>query len=741
MRKNKFIFIFFAITILTIAFCRDVSAQITNILMDPALDIARFSPYKIKADISGSPTSASVEVSAINWDDPNGPWDYYADGTPDSQARTRTMSYDSGEGKWISQNIYPDDIYPEIFFTSSTITWNNVPSIINLRRNNYHLLHFDNPFTMAGNMNFFVEINAEPVSTVNSADLAVYLVRKNKDISFFNSDWRNDVDDVELIGTIGKDRVFHHNHVTGKSSHHLIPLTANMDGTVGMKNLDISGDFWIVLYSTSPNVNRGWNLKYHAPSVCDNTNRWYRGDQSGWKTTAQSGCPDSHIHIARRGTTSDGSKAIVTANYLDSDSVLSTEEFYFEPLPNLPPVATNFTSPIPGGNYGENINISWNPASDPNDDSLTYTITLLDSTGNEIGPLVSNASGTSFAWDVSSINNGEYGLKGQICDDDASPLCTNFYLASNFFISKSEPIYSLSEISISSNNKSDDSLAGDGDTVELSFVSSNESIENISVQMYSGGYEVTNPVSISKQGTIWTASYVVSANDYEGTVSFVISADNLDLQYSETTDISNVVVFREEKTQEEEEEVNGEDEDNNLEQQSKPSISSWKAGFYEDLKSKLCVKKVRLEIRGKRFDKKAKVRIGGNKPFKTDRRSSRKIIASFCYDKLLQDKTNPNKTITIINPGVESEKADKKINIKKIKKSFKKDDFNMQTSEGVRNIQTVLSNLGYLDSQYVTGFYGNMTINAIRKFQADYGIMQTGFVGPTTKVKLAEKAG
>ena len=40
---------------------------------------------------------------------------------------------------------------------------------------------------MAGSMNFFVEINAEPVSLANSADLSVYLVEKNKDINFLYS--------------------------------------------------------------------------------------------------------------------------------------------------------------------------------------------------------------------------------------------------------------------------------------------------------------------------------------------------------------------------------------------------------------------------------------------------------------------------------------------------------------------------------------------------------------------------
>jgi len=36
------------------------------------------------------------------------------------------MTYDAGEGKYISENIYPDSIYPEIFFVPSAVTWNNL---------------------------------------------------------------------------------------------------------------------------------------------------------------------------------------------------------------------------------------------------------------------------------------------------------------------------------------------------------------------------------------------------------------------------------------------------------------------------------------------------------------------------------------------------------------------------------------------------------------------------------------
>lgn len=227
---------------------------ITSITIDPLLDVSLFSPYNIYADISNysSLFQASMVVNGLNGNTGDGDaWDHYADGTPGSNPVNLLMNWQSGN-TWKSQNVYPDYIYPEIYFAPSSVTWSNAPSDVNTRRNNYTLMHFDNPFTMVSEMSFWIEFNAVPVSTVNSADLLVYLVEKGKTVNFFNSDWRGSAD-VELVGTINKNTSFHHTHSVN-SSHHLVALSTNADGTVGTKSLDISDDFWIILYNTSPNT-------------------------------------------------------------------------------------------------------------------------------------------------------------------------------------------------------------------------------------------------------------------------------------------------------------------------------------------------------------------------------------------------------------------------------------------------------------------------------------------------------
>lgn len=164
-----------------------------NISITPNLSIDRFAPYTISAsNVPETPTTVSLELSVENGD--NTPcWDYNVDGSCASQPITLPMTYSSENMQWSNTRIYPDYIYPEIFFASSTITWNNTPLNTSVRRNDYHILHMENPFTMVGDMSFWIELNAVPVSTTNSADLLVYLVEGESkdidDITFFNSDW------------------------------------------------------------------------------------------------------------------------------------------------------------------------------------------------------------------------------------------------------------------------------------------------------------------------------------------------------------------------------------------------------------------------------------------------------------------------------------------------------------------------------------------------------------------------
>ncbi len=56
----------------------------------------------------------------------------------------------------------------------------------------------------------------------------------------------------------------------------------------------------------------------------------------------------------------------------------------------------------------------------------------------------------------------------------------------------------------------------------------------------------------------------------------------------------------------------------------------------------------------------------------------------------------------------------------------------------VRELQTLLKNLGYFTYPAITGYYGSVTKEAVKKFQIKYGIEPVGYVGPKTRLKLNE---
>lgn len=171
---------------------------------------------------------------------------------------------------------------------------------------------------------------------------------------------------------------------------------------------------------------------------------------------------------------------------------------------------------------------------------------------------------------------------------------------------------------------------------------------------------------------------------------------------------------------------------------NKAKISSWDIEKYYDL-TKDQKLRVKIEIKGKRFAKKAEVRIGGKKADRVERKSSKKIVAWFDW-KDLNGKYDKDRKVTVTNPGADSAKADKAVDIKEIEWDLSSSQFDPSSTEGVKNIQKALFNLGYLSEDNITGLKGPNTIDAVKKFQADNGIPQTGHVGPLTSAKLTELA-
>lgn len=517
------------------------TAEMESVVLDisPPLDFSRFAPYTMSATlVPDTPSNVSLNLS-VDMGDDNACWDFNTIGECTSQPLQFNMTYNPDTLTY-TKSIYPDYIYPEIFFATSEITWNNAPLNTPIRRNDYHIFHFTNKFATVSDMNIWVEFNTVPVSTSNSADLQVYIVEKGHDITYFNTDWRTALG-TEVIGSVSKNATVNHVHTTN-SSHHLIRLGTDTNGKVGNKALDISGDFWVVLYSNSPNTNRGWNLRYQPTSLCDNNGTWYRGDISGWTTTAQAGCPDAHIHISRSNINYlDSVQASVSATYGDGTYTSPTTAFNFTQIPNLPPNPTSFISPIAGSRYSGNINVQWNPATDPNPgDTLYYTIYLTQSDQSTY-TILSNSTDTSVLLNSTIYDDDSYTLSGKVCDNLGACTETNFSMGDVFYIDNILTPETLTVIDISSNNQTP-SLAKTGDIVSISMTSSGV-IAQPTVNIYSNGNAVTNSITVSNtESNTWVASYIVSESDSSGDISFEIYSTSLDRIYYDTTNQSSVTI-------------------------------------------------------------------------------------------------------------------------------------------------------------------------------------------------------
>ncbi|MEM4247466.1 MAG: hypothetical protein QXF14_04045, partial [Candidatus Woesearchaeota archaeon] len=385
--------------------------------------------------------SVIVNVTIINGDG-NDCGQYYANGSCAERGPT------THELSLVSQDIYrrthirPDDIYPQIEFADDSIYWHNRPQNRSLNKDSIHLFHFTNNYSDDPNMSFWIEFDASPTNPTLTKDLVVYVIERGHDITYFQgSDWRNNPQGVSLVETFTRTTPKSHTH-TENSSHYLVTLTADANGTIGNKRVNVTGDFWVALYSNAP-PSQGWNLAYRNDTLCNTTGLWYTQKQGTWTTTQQSGCPDAHIHLARRNDLVDGLSISVSANYTDGNSTTNTTNATFEELPTLPPLPTAFTYPQ-NGTYSGWLNITWIQSIDPNGDPVTYNLSLLNADGTFNTTLNTSTNLTYFYWDSTTMPDGTYDLMVVACDPSNS--CSNFTLGGlydNFTIDNTPPIVKL----------------------------------------------------------------------------------------------------------------------------------------------------------------------------------------------------------------------------------------------------------------------------------------------------------
>jgi hypothetical protein len=412
---------------------------VSNISLTPKLDITHFYNYTLSADVTpgegNTVTGVSFVVRPQTASANNLNWDFLTNGTaiPNPNQPLKNPATQPTTGNvWSFNGLRPDNIYSEIAFIYDIVS---APSNSRFWQNSYQLMRFTNNYEVTAKTSFFIEVNATPTANAPfSADMQVYLVGKGFNIAAFqtggglaNEAWQTHAS-VELVGTINRNASFHHTH-TENSSHYLVPLSTDADGKIGNKKLDINGDFWIILTTGHQLESRGWDMKYHAG--CNNNSTWYKG--SGTTFAPQSGCPDVHVHFAREEATLAHNTMEVkvevnyTSNSVSYTYLSSPETFSFTELPNLAPNASAFTAPAPG-TYQNNVTISWLPATDPNNDPVTYKLSLIDTTTKVKTIVATGLTGTSHVLNTTSFPNAYYDILVEACD---TAFCTGFNWSSN----------------------------------------------------------------------------------------------------------------------------------------------------------------------------------------------------------------------------------------------------------------------------------------------------------------------
>lgn len=383
--------------------------QIVSIDMTPSLNFTYFGNYTVDV-LAHNATTVLANASGINGD-ATGYWNYYVNGTPGSSAPT-SLSMTHGTGDNYSAVFRPDQIYPEVYYAPNNVTWYNVPNNTSAYRGAYHIFNFTNNFTMGENMSVWFEFNAAPISATKSSTIQAYIVGTGENLTYFEEDWR-EKDNTELMGTVSRTTIYDHRH-TSNSTHYVVHMGTHENGTVGDKSINISGQFWIVLYQDSLTAARGWALRYHNDTVwgANNSANWFIASRSGgtWGSPAhQNGIPDAHMHFARSSTNIDGVNITVWA-----DGAENWQEYYFGTLPNVAPEPSMFLTPG-NGTVSGTVNITWAPAKDANDDAITYDLYLTYTNGTVKTHLLTTNE-TYFTWYSTSVQNGYYDLKVVVSD-------------------------------------------------------------------------------------------------------------------------------------------------------------------------------------------------------------------------------------------------------------------------------------------------------------------------------------
>lgn len=394
------------------------SPSVNNVSLIPQLNFTRFDYYNISANITDGLSSINgsiIEVKRFISGLGGSCVEFYFNGSCASSSPTNySLNYTNGN-LYFTNFTKTESLVSRIGFADTNVFYNNNPQNYNLNRYEYYVIKGTNNYTMTSATNLIIELDARKKSTTTKP-LMVYLVDNSQTTALFNSEWANS-NYVEIIGVINVSDVTHHSH-TSNSTHYIIPITTNSDGTIGSKKINISSNFFIALFSYGSTEADSWNISYRNSTVCTNNNNLYRGNSSAWTINGVgSGCLDVDILVKNVG---DGVNLTVYTNDSAGNVKVQNEKAYFTSLESLVQTRPTFWRVPAPGNVSGLLNLTWSKCFDINGDTITYNVTLVSINTTKNYTLVPSATNLSTVFNTALYANESYDIYGNCYDSSGN---------------------------------------------------------------------------------------------------------------------------------------------------------------------------------------------------------------------------------------------------------------------------------------------------------------------------------
>ncbi|MBW2976438.1 hypothetical protein KY347_03255, partial [Candidatus Woesearchaeota archaeon] len=420
-------------TLVTVA--DNILPNITGIKLNPTLNIAYFDDYNFTVNASDNVDTNHVNLSykAVNADGINC-WEFYVNGSCVEGTSIVTNMTEGSDKEYYKKTIRPDNIYPQVQFGGDAIYWENKRNATDIRRGNYHLFNFTNNFT--------INVTIAGLNISSRFWIALYSEAPNT-ARAWNLSYRS----AELCNTS--------NWFIGNQAGYTISQQEGCpDSHIHLARNNSAVFFWIEFDAVIKETTKD-NLKVYlldnTTEITDFQSSWFSSGKGVQVAELTTPSVKSHNHTENSShylveltnlnmgfDEADGVQADSCAVDTAGNVNCTSETFYFAGIGNQAPVPNAITNPLEGENVSGALNITWNAFLDPNNDLVTYNISLFyNTTSNLANHTVCYTNDTNCTSYTNTLEDGKYSIR--VLGKDGS-LASDTTMIGNFTIDNTAPV-------------------------------------------------------------------------------------------------------------------------------------------------------------------------------------------------------------------------------------------------------------------------------------------------------------